>query len=268
MDTSQPNAQVERREVLAALGAIGLGGLALSSLTSIAGAAEQPAGGGGPAGGAPKGEASPFGWDDAKREFVLPPLPYAPDALEPHIDAETMTIHHGQHHAAYVKGLNTALAKLAEIREGKGDAALTKHWTREFAFHAGGHFNHCLLWMTLAGPKAGGGGQPTGNLAKAIDRDFGSFAKFSDQFMAATLSVEGSGWGWLVYSPTSRTLVVTQGEKQQNMFGSCLTPIMGCDVWEHAYYLKYRSKRKDYIEAFMNVVNWPKVGEIYEGVSK
>ncbi len=250
-----------RRDLLAALGAIGLGGFALDALAAMATTANQPAGGADPK------DVSPFGWDDTKREFILPPLPYAANALEPHIDAETMTIHHGQHHAAYVKGLNTALAKLAEIRAGKGDAALTKHWTRELAFHGSGHFNHCLFWLTMAAPGNGGGGQPTGKLAEAIARDFGSFAAFADQFKAACVSVEGSGWGWLAYTPASKSLMVTQGEKQQNMFGACFTPLLGCDVWEHAYYLKYRSKRADYVSAFMNVINWKAVGDLYEASS-
>ncbi len=256
-----------RRDLLAALGAIGLGGFALDALTTTV-AAGQPAAGG--AGGAGRGakDVSPFGWDEAKREFVLPSLPYPAEALEPHIDAETMTIHHGQHHAAYVRGLNTALAKLAEIRAGKGDAALTKHWTRELAFHGSGHFNHCLLWITMAPAGKGGGGEPTGELAAAIARDFGSFAAFCEQFKAACLAVEGSGWGWLVYTPASKTLMVMQGEKQQSMFGACFSPILGCDVWEHAYYLKYRSKRKDYVEAFMRVVDWGKVGDLYGAASR
>ncbi len=262
MSHTQTSTTLPRRDVLAALGAIGLGGFALDAFTSAAAAAAQP-----PASGA-VAQSNPWGWDDTKREFVLPPLPYALDALEPHIDAETMSIHYGQHHAAYVKGLNTALAKLAEIREGKGDAALTKHWTRELAFHGSGHFNHSLFWLTMAGPKAGGGGQPTGHLAKAIDSSFGSFAKFADQFKAACVSVEGSGWGWLVYAPASKTLMVMQGEKQQNMFGACFSPLLGCDVWEHAYYLKYRSKRADYVGAFMNVVNWKVVGDLYAAAAK
>jgi Fe-Mn family superoxide dismutase len=204
-----------------------------------------------------------LGWDAAKGEYVLPPLPYAPDALDPFIDAQTMTIHHDKHHDAYVKGANKALAGLAAIREGTGDAALTKHWSRELSFHGCGHFNHTLFWLLMAPPKSGGGGKPSGELAKAIDRDFGSYDHFAAQFKAAAAQVEGGGWAWLVYEPMSGRLLIHQVEKQQDMFLNGARPILGIDVWEHAYYLKYQNKRPDYVDAFMNVVNWHRAEEFY-----
>lgn len=202
---------------------------------------------------------SELGWDAAKGEYTLPALSYAYDALEPHLDAQTMEIHHSKHHAGYVKGLNNALAKLADIRSGAGDVALIKHWSRELSFHGAGHVNHSLFWVTMAPTSGGGGGEPTGPLADAITRDFGSFAAFSTHFQAAANAVEGSGWAWLVHEPTADRLLILQGEKQQDMMLTGSTPLLGVDVWEHAYYLRYQNKRADYVKAFMNVINWPRV---------
>lgn len=199
------------------------------------------------------------GYDKAKGEYVLPPLPYAPEALEPHIDAQTMTIHHGRHHAGYVRGLNTALRKLAEIRNGTGDATTIEHWSRELNFNAGGHVNHALFWAGMAPANAGGGGQPEGDLLAAIERDFGSYAKFAAHFRAASASVEGSGWGWLVYEPVAGRLLITQMHNQQLGLFTGVVPLLGVDVWEHAYYLRYQNRRGDYIDAFMSVVNWSEI---------
>ncbi|MBC7771201.1 MAG: superoxide dismutase [Pyrinomonadaceae bacterium] len=207
-----------------------------------------------------------MGWDVAKGEFVLPPLPFAPNALEPHLDGETITIHHTKHHQAYVTGLNKALKSLASIRDQQAEPWQIKYYSRELAFNGAGHANHSLLWQTLAPEGKGGGGQPTGPLADAITKDFGSFEKFVGHFKEAARQVEGSGWGWLVHHRVSGKLMVMQGEKQQDMIGWSATPILGVDVWEHAYYLKYRSDRAAYINAFMNVINWPRVGELFEGV--
>ncbi len=202
-----------------------------------------------------------LGWDAAKREYTLPPLPYAYDALEPHLDAATMEIHHSKHHAGYVKGLNNALAKLAEIRAGAGDASLIKHWSRELSFHGSGHVNHSLFWTVMAPTAQGAGGEPGGPLATAIARDFGSFAAFVTHFNAAANAVEGSGWAWLVHEPTADQLMVIQGEKQQDLMLTGVTPLLGVDVWEHAYYLRYQNRRADYVKAFMNVINWKRVAE-------
>lgn len=247
------NPVVSRREILTSAAA--LSGLAALSHTALAGQPSKPAST------APRHailSPAELGWDAAKGEYTLPSLPYAHDALEPHLDAATMEIHHSKHHAAYVKGFNTALAKLAEIRAG-GDAALIKHWSRELSFHGAGHVNHSIFWVTMAPTSAGGGGEPTGQLADAITRDFGSFAAFSTHFQAAANAVEGSGWAWLVHEPVANRLLILQGEKQQDMMLTGTTPLLGVDVWEHAYYLRYQNKRADYVKAFMNVVDWPRV---------
>lgn len=203
--------------------------------------------------------AAELGWDASSGQYTLPPLPYPHNALEPHIDAETMEIHYTKHHAAYVKGLNTALAKLAEIRTGSGDVALIKHWSRELSFHGAGHVNHAIFWVTMAPAGPDIGGEPSGSLAETITRDFGSFPAFSTHFQAAANAVEGSGWAWLVHEPGSGRLLILQGEKQQDMMLTGVTPLLGIDVWEHAYYLRYQNRRADYIKAFMNVINWSRV---------
>ncbi|MEM1423095.1 MAG: superoxide dismutase [Planctomycetota bacterium] len=201
-----------------------------------------------------------LGFDPASKAYTLPDLPYAYDALEPAIDEQTMTIHHSKHHAGYVRGLNRALAKLAEIRDGTGDASLIKHWSRELSFHGSGHVNHALFWLTM-GPDAGG--IPAGDLASHIDRSFGSFNKFKAHFSAAARAVEGSGWAWLVYEPAADHLMVIQGEKQQDMMITGVVPLLGIDVWEHAYYLRYQNRRADYVDAWWDVVDWSKVAELH-----
>jgi len=208
--------------------------------------------------------ADDLGWDEESRRYALPDLPYAHDALEPAIDEQTMRIHHGRHHAGYVRGLNNALDELAKIRSGQGDAGLIKHWSRELAFHGSGHVNHALFWKVMAPPNDGGGGRPTGALAMAINTSFGSFDGFRTHFAAASKSVEASGWGWLAYEPATGNLLVLQTEKQQNMLTTGLMPILGVDVWEHAYYLKYQNRRGAYVDAFFDVINWPFVGELYD----
>ena len=191
----------------------------------------------------------------------LPPLPYEYNALEPHIDEQTMRLHHDIHHLGYVKGLNNAEAKLAEARE-SGDFGLVKHWEREVAFHGAGHYLHCIFWENMA-PNAGG--QPSGSLADAIVSRFGSFEKFMAQFKAAGGAVEGSGWGLLVHNDTVRTLDILTAEKHQNLTQWVVTPLLVCDVWEHAYYLKYQNKRPAYLDAFANVINWDDVAKRFEG---
>jgi Fe-Mn family superoxide dismutase len=166
-----------------------------------------------------------------------------------------------------VAGLNKALKELKNIREGGGDASLIKHWSREVSFHGSGHINHTLFWNMMAPAGKGGGGQPSGKLAEAINTAFGSFDKFVAQFKAAATQVEGGGWAWLVYDPVSKGLAIIQEEKQQDMMLTGCRPILGIDVWEHAYYLKYQNKRGDYIGAWMNVVNWPFAAELFEKAS-
>jgi Fe-Mn family superoxide dismutase len=204
------------------------------------------------------------GWDEATGKFILPKLPYEKNALEPHIDAQTMEIHHGKHHQAYVDGANKALAELRNIREGGGDVSLVKHWSRELSFHVSGHINHALFWNLLAPAGNGGGGVPKNELGTAIDRDFGSYEKFAAHFKAASAQVEGGGWGWLVVEPLSERLLILQQEKQQDMLPTGVRPVLGIDVWEHAYYLKYQNKRADYLGAVMNVVNWTAANELFK----
>lgn len=197
---------------------------------------------------------------DAPAEYALAPLPYPAEALEPHIDKETMTIHHDKHHAGYVKGLNTALKSIAEARDaGKFDNI--QQLTRLLAFHAGGHFNHTIFWNNMAPAGKGGGGEPKGKLADQIKKDFGDFAKFRLHFSAATAAVEGNGWGVLAYHPALQRLIVLNLMNQQDLVPAGTTPLLMLDVWEHAYYLKYQNKRADYVNAWWNVVNWDNVAE-------
>jgi Fe-Mn family superoxide dismutase len=185
----------------------------------------------------------------------LPPLPYDYKALEPHIDEQTMRLHHDKHHLAYVNGLNNAEAKLQEARE-KNDFSLIKHWEREAAFHGAGHFLHVIFWENMS-PK--GGGEPSGKLADVIKTRFGSFAAFMAQFKAAGAAVEGSGWVLLTQNKMTRALDILTAEKHQDLSQWVTMPILVCDVWEHAYYLKYQNNRAAYIEAFTHVINWDNV---------
>ncbi len=187
--------------------------------------------------------------------YKLPDLPYAYDALEPYYDEQTVRLHHDAHHKGYVDGLNNAVTKLAEARAA-GDFALVKHWERELAFHGAGHILHCLFWDNMS---PDGGGEPQGDLAKQIEKDFGSFEAFKKHFSAATAAVEGSGWGILVWNPYSAKLEIMTAEKHQDLSIWGVTPLLVCDVWEHAYYLKYQNKRAAWIEAWWNLVNWPDV---------
>ncbi|MBX3177634.1 MAG: superoxide dismutase [Candidatus Hydrogenedentes bacterium] len=197
--------------------------------------------------------------------FELPPLPYAFDALEPHIDAKTMEIHHDKHHAAYVAGLNGALegldgyegksveailAAISEVPEAKRQAVIN---------HGGGHANHTLFWNILSGS---GGGAPSGDLAAAIDAAFDSFDNFKEQFSNAAKTRFGSGWAWLVVNSAGQ-LEVLSTPNQDSPLMNGKTPILGLDVWEHAYYLNYQNRRPDYVSAFWNVVNWTKVAALY-----
>ena len=190
----------------------------------------------------------------------LPPLDYDYNALEPHIDEQTMRLHHDIHHLGYVKGLNNAEAKLAEARE-SGDFSLVKHWERELAFHGAGHFLHCIFWKNLS---PNGGGKPEGALLSQIEKDFGSYESFEAQFKAAAGAVEGSGWALLVNNHEASKLEILTAEKHQNLTQWVCEPLLVIDVWEHAYYLNYQNKRPAYVDAFMNVVNWKDVQERFE----
>jgi len=188
----------------------------------------------------------------------LPPLPYDYKALEPYIDEQTMHLHHDIHHKGYVDGLNNAEKKLAEARAA-GDYALVKHWSREAAFHGSGHFMHAMFWPNMAPAGKGGGGEPTGALAEQIKKDFGSFDAFKKHYSAAAVAVEGSGWAVLAWQPQGNQLVILQSEKHQQLTQWGVVPLLVCDVWEHAYYLKYQNKRAAYVEAWWNVANWADV---------
>jgi len=188
----------------------------------------------------------------------LPTLPYDYAALEPHIDAQTMKLHHDKHHLAYVNGLNKAEEMLALARS-SGDYALIQHWTKQATFHGGGHWLHSMFWKTMAPAGNGGGGEPDGKVKELIRDSFGTYATFRKQFTAAALSVEGSGWGLLHYHMEDERLVIGQAENQQKLTTWGAIPVLGIDVWEHAYYLKYQNNRQDYIEAWWNVVNWKQV---------
>jgi Fe-Mn family superoxide dismutase len=194
--------------------------------------------------------------------FTLPALPYAFDALEPHIDAKTMEIHHGKHHNAYVTNLNNAIAgtdlenkSLEELLKVAGSHTAVRN-------NGGGHWNHTFFWEILS---PNGGGAPTGEIAAAIDAKFGSFEEFKDEFNKAGATRFGSGWAWLVV--TANGLAVASTPNQDNPLMDVAevkgTPILGLDVWEHAYYLNYQNRRPDYIAAFWNLVNWDQVNKLY-----
>lgn len=200
--------------------------------------------------------------------FTLPALPYAHDALEPHIDAQTMQIHHGKHHQAYVDNLNKAIA--GTPNENKSLEELVKSAgsiSPAVRNNGGGHWNHSFFWEIL-GPNAGG--QPSGKLAEAINGAFGSFDAFKEKFNNAGMTRFGSGWAWLIVKDGK--LEVSSTPNQDNPLMDVAevkgTPILGADVWEHAYYLKYQNKRADYLNAFWNVVNWNKVQERFDAASK
>ena len=199
----------------------------------------------------------------------LPNLPYAHDALEPHIDKTTMEIHHGRHHKAYVDNLNKALAGNAGL-EGKSLDALIAdlgsvpdNIRGPVRNNGGGHWNHSLFWKLMA-PKAGG--SPSGAVAEAINAAFGSFTDFQAKFEAAGLGRFGSGWAWLVVDGGKLEIVSTANQDNPIMDG--IKPVLGVDVWEHAYYLKYQNKRPDYLKAFWNVVNWTEVSRLYAAAKK
>ncbi len=197
----------------------------------------------------------------------LPALPYPYDALEPHIDAKTMTLHHDLHHKSYVDGLNRAEQMLAEARQG-GDLSLVKHWEREAAFHGSGHLLHTIFWRNLAPAGNGGGGEPAGALARQVTADFGSFAHFRAHFTAAATQVEGSGWAILAFRPHDRALVILTAEKHQNLTQWGVVPLLVLDVWEHAYYLTYQNRRAEYVQNAFAIINWTDVAERFAAAQK
>ena len=193
--------------------------------------------------------------------YELPDLPYDYDALEPHISAEIMQLHHDKHHATYVAGANTALEALEKAREEGTNPDQIRALSKNLAFNLGGHTNHSIFWKNLS---PNGGGEPTGELAEAINRDFGSFDKFKDQFSSAALGLYGSGWAVLGYDHIAGRLVVEQLTDQQGNISVNLTPLLMLDMWEHAFYLQYKNVKADYVKAWWNVVNWADVTQRYE----
>ena len=198
---------------------------------------------------------------DAPGPFTLPPLGYAFDALEPYIDPQTMQIHHDKHHATYVMNLNKAVANMPALATQSVESllkdlnAIPEAVRPAVRNHGGGHANHSLFWQLL---KKNGGGKPSGELAKAIDQKFGSFTAFQDKFTEAATKQFGSGWAWLSRGADGE-LLVEATPNQDSPLSAGRTPLLGIDVWEHAYYLKYQNRRADYITAFYNVINWDAV---------
>jgi len=198
---------------------------------------------------------------------VLPPLPYDFAALEPHIDAQTMQIHHGKHHQAYITNLNNALNKHPELLDKspeellRGINSVPEDIRTAVRNHGGGHHNHSLFWTIMAPASKGGGGEPTGKLADAINRTFGEFVKFKELLSNAATSQFGSGWAWLTVA--NGKLEIAGRPNQDSPLMESKVPILGVDVWEHAYYLKYQNRRPDYVTAWWNVVNWEEVARRY-----
>jgi Fe-Mn family superoxide dismutase len=226
---------------------IGLGGLAMAT-----------------GGGMTMSAAMSSGGASGSGEYVLPPLPYAYDALEPFLSKALVALHHDKHHAAYVAGLNATLAALAAARQaGKHEAV--RALSRDVAFNGSGHVLHALYWQNMA-PK--GGGQPDGALARRLDADFGSFEAFQAQFAAATKAVEASGWGVLAWEPLGKRLLVLQCERHEDLTIWGVTPLLVCDVWEHAYYLDYQNNRAAYVDKFFGVINWKDVAQRFDAAAK
>jgi superoxide dismutase, Fe-Mn family len=205
--------------------------------------------------------------------FTLPPLPYAFDAIEPYIDAQTMQIHHDKHHGAYVTNLNAAIEKAPELASKSLDDLVTNLKAVPEAIrpavrnNAGGHWNHSLFWLWLDPTKKGG--EPSGGLATAITSAFGDFATFKTQFTAAATGRFGSGWAWLINKDGKLAITSTANQDNPPMEGTRPRDVLlGLDVWEHAYYLKYQNRRPEYIAAFWNVVNWPEVAKRFDEAKK
>jgi len=187
--------------------------------------------------------------------YTLPDLPYDYAALEPHYSAQVLQLHHGKHHAAYVTGANKTLDRLAEVRS-KGDFAAINLLQKNLAFHLSGHVLHSLLWKNMS-PK--GGGQPDGELGAAIREFFGSFEGYKSQLTEAATNIQGSGWGALAWEPLAKRLVVEQVYDHQGNIGNGTVPLMVLDMWEHAYYLQYKTAKADWIAAFWKLTNWEDV---------
>jgi Fe-Mn family superoxide dismutase len=195
------------------------------------------------------------------KKYALPALPYANNALEPHISGEIMTLHHTKHHQAYVNGANAALDRLEKQRKGENPENV-RGILRDLSFNVSGHKTHAVFWPNMA-PPGKGGGEPGGGIADKIAQDFGTFDAFKAQFADAAKNVEASGWGMLTYDTEADALLIYQVEKQNFMHPPHLPLILTLDVWEHAYYLQYKNDRGAYVDAWWNVVNWDDVDKRY-----
>ena len=196
---------------------------------------------------------------DGKGNFIHLPLPYNTDHLEPFMDTETLRLHHTFHHGGAVKGANKDLEMIKKVMK-SNDLTLTDYWTKKLSFHLSSHILHSIFWTNLANKKS----QPTGELLKRIEKDFVSTDKMRGLIAKISKSVEGSGWGILAYQPYSDNLVILQCENHQKLTVWGAVPLLVIDVWEHAYYLKYKNRRDDFVDALMNVINWDNVAERYE----
>jgi len=202
---------------------------------------------------------------DPKRSLALPDLPFDYSDLEPFISAEIMKLHHQKHHQAYVNNFNASYEQYLDA-EAKKDVAKMIALQPAIRFNGGGHVNHSIFWKNLLSPKKGGGGRPGGDLAKAIDRDFGSFDKLQAKMSAAAVGVQGSGWAWLGYNKEGGRLELSTCANQDPL--TALVPLLGFDVWEHAYYLQYKNVRADYVKQIWGIVNWRDVSERFDAARK
>jgi Fe-Mn family superoxide dismutase len=200
--------------------------------------------------------------------YTLPSLPYDFGELEPVISAEIMKLHWDKHHRGYVTNLNIALEKYVEA-EKRRDVATMIQLQSAIRFNGGGHVNHSIFWTNLASPKSGGGGKPTGELLKEIEKEWGSFENFVNKMNTVTGAIQGSGWGWLGYNKETKRLQIATCPNQDPLLAvHGLTPLLGLDVWEHAYYLQYKNARADYLKAIWNVVNWKNVADRFNEAKK
>jgi Fe-Mn family superoxide dismutase len=200
-------------------------------------------------------------------QYQLPKLPYELSDLEPVISKEIMDLHYNKHHNAYVTNLNKALEQL-EQAEKNDDVAQMVALQSAIKFNGGGHVNHSIFWTNLAPKKGGGGNPPSGELAKAIDAEFGSLQSFVDKFSAKTVAIQGSGWGWLGFNKASGRLEIATCDNQDPLSTKGLIPLLGVDVWEHAYYLQYKNVRADYVKAIWGIINWANVAERFANAKK
>ena len=200
------------------------------------------------------------------QQFQLPTLPYELNALEPVINAEIMNLHYNKHHQTYVNNLNKALEQYAEAEE-KNDLAAMVALQSAIKFNGGGHINHSIFWTNLAPKNKGGGNPPEGALVSAINQDFGSLDKLIEQLSAKAVAIQGSGWGWLGFNKAKNKLEIATCENQDPRSTKGLIPLLGIDVWEHAYYIQYKNVRAEYVKAIWGIINWKNVSERFASAS-